>query len=140
MNQVFRFILKIYSPKAMTMDVFNKVAGRYVFALPFLIFGVFHFMDAGNMAGMIPGWLPGGVFWVYLTGLALIAASISMMIKVMDQLASFLLGVMLILFVLFLHLPGALDGDQASTTNLLKDMALAGGAWLYAGYAAKTAA
>lgn len=140
MNQVFRFILKIYSPKAMTMDVFNKVAGRYVFALPFLIFGVFHFMDAGNMAGMIPGWLPGGVFWVYLTGLALIAASISMMIKVMDQLASFLLGVMLILFVLFLHLPGALEGDQASTTNLLKDMALAGGAWLYAGYAAKTAA
>ncbi|MBW6477911.1 MAG: hypothetical protein K0B37_00660 [Bacteroidales bacterium] len=122
------------------MDVFNKVAGRYVFALPFLIFGVFHFMNAGNMAGMIPGWLPGGVFWVYLTGLALIAASLSMIIKVMDQLASFLLGVMLIIFVLLLHLPGALEGDQMSTTNLLKDLAMAGGAWLYAGYAAKPAA
>jgi putative oxidoreductase len=124
----------------MTMDVFNKVAGRYVFALPFLIFGVFHFMNASNMAGMIPGWLPGGVIWVYLTGLALIAASVSMMIKVMDQLASFLLGVMLLIFVLVLHLPGALEGDQASTTNLLKDLAMAGGAWLYAGYVAKPAA
>jgi putative oxidoreductase len=124
----------------MIMDVFYKVAGRYVFAIPFLIFGVFHFMNASNMAGMIPGWLPGGVFWIYLTGLALIAASVSMMIKVMDQLASFLLGVMLIIFVLVLHLPGALDGDQMSTTNLLKDMAMAGGAWLYAGYVAKPAA
>ena len=122
------------------MDNFNKVAGRYVFAIPFLIFGVFHFMNAGDMAGMIPGWLPGGVFWVYLTGLALIAASVSMMIKVMDQLASFLLGVMLIIFVLLLHLPGALEGDQMSTTNLLKDLAMAGGAWLYAGYVAKPAA
>lgn len=119
------------------MDNFNKVAGRYVFAIPFLIFGVFHFMNAGDMAGMIPGWLPGGVFWIYLTGLALIAASVSMMIKVMDKLASFLLGVMLIIFVLVLHLPGALDGDP---TNLLKDLAMAGGAWLYAGYVAKPAA
>ena len=124
----------------MIMDLFYKVAGRYVFAIPFLIFGVFHFMNASNMAGMIPGWLPGGVFWVYLTGLALIAASVSMMIKVMDQLASFLLGVMLIIFVLLLHLPGALEGDQMATTSALKDLAMAGGAWLYAGYVAKPSA
>ena len=119
------------------MEVLSRTAGRYMFAIPFFIFGVFHFMSAQDMAGMIPGWLPGGVFWVILTGVALIAAAISMVVRVLDFLAAFLLGIMLLLFVLVLHLPGALEGDQMSTSNLLKDLALAGASWLYAGYIAK---
>lgn len=110
-------------------------AGKYLFAIPFLIFGAFHFMNADAMAGMVP--LPGGAIWVYLTGVALIAAAVSIFMGKMDKLATFLLGVMLLIFVLALHLKGAMAGDQMSTSMLLKDMAMAGGAWIYAAYAAK---
>ena len=110
--------------------------GRYVFAIPFLVFGAFHFMNASAMAGMVP--IPGGVVWVYLTGAAMIAASVAIMSGKMASLASALLGLMLLIFVLSIHLPGVLGAaDQAamqqSMTNLLKDTVMAGGAWVLAG-------
>ncbi|MDX1637606.1 MAG: hypothetical protein R3281_06540 [Balneolaceae bacterium] len=113
------------------MDLLTNKAGRYLYGVPFAIFGLFHFLNAGAMSGMVP--LPGGVFWVYLTGLALLAASVSILIEVKTRLAGILLGVMLIIFALSIHLPGAIDGSQASTSNLLKDLALAGAAWVVAG-------
>lgn len=110
-------------------------AGKYLFALPFLVFGAFHFMNADAMAGMVP--LPGGAIWVYLTGLGLIAAAISIFIGKMDKLATFLLGAMLLIFVLAVHLKGAMAGDQGATSGFLKDLALAGASWLYAAHIAK---
>lgn len=103
--------------------------GRYLFAIPFAVFGVFHFMYADAMAGMVP-LLPGGAIWVYLTGLAFILAAVSIIIQRHDKLACFLLGVMLLIFALSIHLPSGLEsGDW---TQFLKDTALAGGAWGYA--------
>ena len=110
-----------------------KNIGRIVFAVPFAIFGMMHFMAAGDMAGMVPSWVPGGVFWVYLTGLALIAAAVSLIIKKKVFLAAELLALLLIVFVLTIHLPALLGGDMMAMANLLKDMSLAGGALLIAG-------
>jgi uncharacterized membrane protein YphA (DoxX/SURF4 family) len=106
--------------------------GKYLYALPFAIFGLFHFMRGGQMAGMVP--IPGGVFWVYLTGIAMIAACVSIIIEKKARLACILLGVMLLIYVLSIHLPAVIGGQmQPSMTNLLKDLALAGGAWFLAG-------
>ena len=116
------------------MNVLTDKVGRILYALPFAIFGLFHFMNAGQMAGMVP--IPGGVFWVYLTGLALLAASISMLLEKKTKLACVLLGVMLVIFALSIHLPAVIESggeDAASMTNLLKDLALAGGAWVLGG-------
>ena len=112
--------------------------GRFLFAIPFIIFGLFHFMNAKAMAGMVP--IPGGEIWVYLTGVALIAASVAIIIGKMDKLAAFLLGLMLIIFALSIHLPGVLAGgaeNMAAMPNLLKDTMLAGASWMYAGSMAK---
>lgn len=106
--------------------------GRYLYALPFGVFGLFHFMNAGQMAGMVP--IPGGQFWVYLTGLAMLAACVSILIETKARLACILLGVLLLIYVLSIHLPAVIGGEmQPSMTNLLKDLALAGGAWFVAG-------
>ena len=106
--------------------------GRYLFALPFAVFGIFHFMNAGQMSGMVP--IPGGVFWVYLTGLAFLAFCVSLIIETKVRLAGILLGVMLLIFVLSIHLPAVMGGEmQPSMTNLLKDLIIAGGAWYIAG-------
>ena len=69
--------------------------GRILFALPFAVFGLMHFMAAGDMAGMVPSWVPGGVFWIYLTGLALIAATVAIIAKKHISLAALLLGVLM---------------------------------------------
>lgn len=115
------------------MDMLSK-AGKYLFALPFGIFGIFHFMMGSKMAGTVPSFIPGGTFWVYLVGVALIAACISILIDKKAKLACVLLGVMLLIFVLTIHLPAAMgDGGMVSTQMLLKDTALAGGAWILSG-------
>jgi putative oxidoreductase len=110
--------------------------GKYLYAIPFGIFGIMHFMNADDMAGMPPF---GGSIMVYITGLALVAAAVSIIIGKMDKLASVLLAVLLLLFVFTMHLSGVMSGDEAqmmtSMPNLLKDTALAGAALMYASMA-----
>lgn len=113
--------------------IFNiSKIGKYLYAIPMVIFGLFHFLNSSAMAGMVP--IPGGIFWIYLTGLSLILAGISIIIQKLDEWSSLLLAVMLLVFVLTIHLPGVLAGGEMSQmymTNLLKDLALAGGALIY---------
>jgi uncharacterized membrane protein len=104
--------------------------GQWLYAIPMLAFGAVHFMTTESMAGFVP--FPPETVWVYVTGVALIAAAVSMFIGKYDKLATVLLAVMLILFVILLWIPGASGGDQNATTMLLKDTALAGGALMYA--------
>ena len=82
----------------------SRTLGRFLFAIPFLLFGVMHFMFGGQMADLVP--LPLGIIWVYVTGVALIAASVSIMIGKKDKLATGLLGILLVLFALLVHIPG----------------------------------
>ncbi len=97
---------------------------RIIFALVFAVFGIFHFMNAGDMAGMVPTYMPGGSVWVYLTGIALIGYAVSSFIGKYEKLAGYLLAIMLILFVLLLHLPGA-SSNPMLMSMALKDLALA---------------
>lgn len=85
------------------------------------------------MAGMVP--IPGGVVWVYLTGLALILAAVSIIIQKKAKLGSLLLGFMLIIFVIAIHVPTVMGGDQMAMANVLKDLSLAGAAFTYSGLA-----
>ncbi len=40
--------------------------GKYLYAIPMVIFGVFHFLGANDMAAMAPF---GGIFIIYFTGI-----------------------------------------------------------------------
>jgi len=106
-----------------------KKAGLILYAIPIGVFGIFHFMSATMMATMVPGWIPGGVVWIYITGLALLAAAVSIIINKKASLATMLLGVLLVIFVLTMHLPGVIGGNEASMPMVLKDLALAGAAF-----------
>ena len=50
------------------------------------------------MAGMVPSMFPGGVVWVYLTGIAMIAAVVSALIGKYDKLAFMLLGILCLIY------------------------------------------
>ncbi len=112
------------------MDALPKV-GRFLFAIPMALFGVLHFMMSGAMAAMVP--IPGGVVWVYITGIALIAASAAIISGKQAVLATQLLGLMLLIFAVSIHLMALIGGDQAAMSMLLKDTALAGGAFVLSG-------
>lgn len=117
---------------AATQNLPFRTIGRVLFALPFLIFGLIHFMNAQGMAGIVPSWLPGGIIWIYLTGIIHLLAAIALLIQKYTRLACLLLGLMLLIFVLTVHLPAGLGGDQMAVSQVLKDAALAGGAFVLA--------
>ncbi len=118
-------------------DVVTSKVARVLFALPFAIFGLFHFLNASAMAGMVP--VPGGVFWIYFTGAALIAGSIGIVSGILGRLAAFGLSALLVTFILGIHLPGLTNPEmqQAATMGLLKDVSLLGGALTWAGLLGK---
>ncbi len=109
--------------------------GQIVFGVPLFVFGVMHFLAGGDMAGMVPGWLPGALFWVYLTGLALMAAAVALFLGRYVFPAGVGLAVLVGSFVLTIHLPGMMDPEtaQMAMTNGLKDVAIVGAALMAAG-------
>ena len=120
-----------------TFHIMNAVLGlgKYLFAAILIVFGLGHLGNAGAMAGMVP--IPPGELWVYVTGVALIAGAVSIIIGKYDKLGATLLGVLLLIFALSIHLPGMMSAADAMAKqgfmgNLLKDIGLAGGAWMYA--------
>ncbi|MEO6191119.1 MAG: DoxX family protein [Saprospiraceae bacterium] len=103
--------------------------GKYFFAIPMLVFGVFHFMYAEGMAVMAPF---GGTTIVYVTGACLILFAISVFLGKYDKLAAILLFVFLLACALMLHLKSFMASEQPGTYMFLKDIALSGAALMYA--------
>ncbi len=72
---------------------------RVFFAIPFALFGVMYLIFADNMQGMVPSYVPGGVIWVYTTGVLLILGAASFIIKKSVQLDAYLLGGLKLMFI-----------------------------------------
>lgn len=106
--------------------------GRFVYGIPFIIFGALHFINASALAGLLKGW-PVAEGLVYISGLALILAGVSIVINVKARLASLLLALLLLLIIVGIHLPQASGGDQTAVSSMLKDLALLGAALTYSG-------
>ncbi|HEX6983184.1 MAG TPA: hypothetical protein VF181_10525 [Balneolaceae bacterium] len=111
-----------------------STTGRILFALPFGVFGINHFLNATVLAGYVPAFFPGDAIWVYLTGIIFLAACICIIAERKVRLAGMLLGIILLVFVLTIHLPGLFNSVQTSLTPFLKDLALAGAAFYVAGH------
>jgi uncharacterized membrane protein len=112
--------------------------GKYFLFAPLLGLGVKHLYDAKAIAGMVPTFFPGGVFWIYFTGIAMILAVLSSFIGKYDKLAFFLAGLMILIFVVTIHLKGMTQGgNPMALFILLKDLGLAGACWMYAAKYAK---
>ncbi len=110
-----------------------KNIGKYLYIIPIAIFGLFHFINAGQLTAYMPEWMPLKTVLVYLTGLGLLTAAIALLMNKKAKLAMTLLAVELLSFALLIHLLHLLGGDQMSMGQLLKDSALAGAAFYIAG-------
>ncbi|MBN1598122.1 MAG: DoxX family membrane protein [Bacteroidales bacterium] len=106
--------------------------GRFLYAVPFLGFGIIHFLRPSNMAKQIE-FLPFAEGLVYITGLALLLAAISIVINFKARLTTLLLALYLLLTAVIIHLPDAVNLVQGNVTALLKDVGLMGAALTYSG-------
>ncbi|RFZ95452.1 hypothetical protein D0C36_07995 [Mucilaginibacter conchicola] len=92
-------------------------AGPYLLALTMMVFGVMHFMYADFVKNLIPLVFGKTVLWVYLTGVALFAAGLAIAINVKRRLAARLLGIMVLIWAVFLHLPRAFADPRSGYGN-----------------------
>jgi uncharacterized membrane protein YphA (DoxX/SURF4 family) len=119
--------------------------GRILFALPFGVMGLNHFLMKSYYVGMMSTFIPGSGYTILITGLALIAACISIIAKKYIQISCLLLALLLFLFILTIHIPGLLDSTEVTILSmhtkvstlafieLMKDASLMGGALMIAG-------
>jgi len=85
--------------------------GRWLFAIPFAVLGLINFLSTKTMVeSFVPNYMPAPAVWVYLGGIGLVAASISLLIGKYDKLACTLLAIYLLAMVALVHLPGAMGG------------------------------
>ena len=112
--------------------------GTVLYALVIGFFGINHFLNGTGFQNTVPSFIPGGIFWVYLTGAALIAASISFLTGKQTKAAGLFLAAFLIIVVLTVHVPALMRTTGSpivsiALTNLIKDTGLAGAALMIAG-------
>jgi putative oxidoreductase len=118
-------------------------AGRILFALPFVIFGINHFIMKEYYVGMLTSFIPLGSYTIILTGILMITAGISIITKKYVKLATILLALMLFIFIVTIHIPhlfhAASEPDRMiSLITLLKDISLMGGSLMIAGIYSET--
>jgi len=109
--------------------------GRILFALPFAVFGINHFLMMDYYLGTLTSFIPRTGFIMILTGLMLILASISIITKKFVTISTLLLAFLLFIFIVTIHLPHLINGVDTTTTliALLKDISLMGGSLMIAG-------
>jgi len=112
------------------------ILGRILFALPFGLMGLNHFLMTNTFIGMSSTFVPTGAYTILIIGAILILASISIILNKNIKLACFILAGLLLLFIATIHIPGLFNADikvaQLSLIELLKDTGLMGGAIMFA--------
>jgi uncharacterized membrane protein len=115
---------------------FDKIMpfGRLCFAIPMAVFGTEHFTDTADIAALVPNWIPAHLFWTYLVGVALLAAALSITVKVQSRLAATLVAAMFFSFVALMDIPAVVaePGNRISWALALRELAFASGALAFA--------
>lgn len=108
-----------------------RLVPRIVFGLCAIVFAVSHFVYADFTAAMVPGWIPGKLFWAYATGAGHLAAGLAILAGVRVRLAATCLAAMCGSFVLLVHLPriAAAPGSHLEWTMGCAALLIAGSAW-----------
>jgi uncharacterized membrane protein len=106
--------------------------GRWLFIVPFVIFGLLHFGPLEFSLPFVPRWLPFPAVWVYGVGVCFLLFGVSTMMRKYDKLAAFLLACCLFLFVVLVHVPASFSGDFKSIIASLRDLCMCGAALIYA--------
>lgn len=113
--------------------------GRVLYAIGLGSIGLMHFFYLNFPWVVIPdfpAWLPLRLLWIFAMGMALTIAGVCILFNLQGRKIAAWAGVGLLILVVVAHIPNQFTGQYAlvlgAWTNTLKEMALAGGAWIAA--------
>lgn len=104
-------------------------------AVALAIFAAEHFLAARDLAGIVPRWLPGPMFWTYFAGVALLAAAVSFIAWRCVRWSALLLALLFLIIVATVDLPSlpAHVHERLFWTLTVRETAFAGGAMVLTG-------
>lgn len=117
---------------------------RYYFAVWIIPIGLSHMLYLKPTMDLIPPFLPGKVFWAYLTGLGQIASGVGLLLGVFPRVAAWVEAVQISLYTVLIWLPAILMDNRnlgptfahadrrLSFTAFLISWIIAAGAWAVA--------
>jgi uncharacterized membrane protein len=115
----------VYRGKGLFRSSLNTVSeklvplGTVLFSGMLIAFGIDHFLYTTGVTRMVPQWIPYKIFWTYFAAIMLIGSGCAILLRVKTQLASVLAGIMILLWVFILHLPGAIATPEMGNSNAL---------------------
>jgi uncharacterized membrane protein len=110
------------------------IAARWMLGVPPIFFGLGHLIGLRFFATLVPQWLPFGIAWAALAGIAFLLAGIAICVRRLDVLAARLLALMLLIFEFLVEIPPIftrvhnLETWGAAVYNLVA----IGGLWIFA--------
>jgi uncharacterized membrane protein YphA (DoxX/SURF4 family) len=95
--------------------------GRFFVGIPAIVFGMEDLLHptivpAVPLARITPIWIPGHLFWAYVSGAVLVVCGACIVVNKKTRLTATYLGIMILLLVLFIYLP-ILVADRSSIGN-----------------------
>ncbi len=101
---------------------------RYALSLSFIVFALLHFKYAEYISTLIPAWIPAKLFLAYFIGVAFLITAVSIIINVLADLSTALIGFMFLLWVIILHGPRAVAAmnSEPEWTSLFVALAASG--------------
>lgn len=109
-----------------------SLAGKYLFSIALIAFAVLHLVNATALAEA--GDTTGGTAWIYISGLIMLLAGVAILVRRKDAVATVLLGFVLLMNAALIDMPNVISSggtDILATSNFIKDLALAGAAFVY---------
>jgi uncharacterized membrane protein len=85
---------------------------RYYFAVWIIPIGLSHMLYLKPTMDLIPPWLPGKMFWAYLTGIGQIASGLGVLFGVLPRIAAWAEAVQISLYALLIWFPAILLGNR----------------------------
>lgn len=112
-------------------------AGRILFGLLYIYSAAHHFLNANELAPGVPSYIPGGIIWVYVTGIIMLAGGVFIIINRFIRTGAIMIGILMLVFVFLIHFPGIFDPERKlfATGFFFNNLALAGAAFFMAGSA-----
>ena len=111
------FVMASSFPGSPVINKMLLVLGRIFFSIMLIVFGIDHILYKDFVATLVPGWIPGPVFWTYFGSMALIGSGVCILLKIKIRLVGILLGIMLLLWFIILHIPRAIADPYAGKGN-----------------------
>ncbi|MBN8824995.1 MULTISPECIES: hypothetical protein [unclassified Spirosoma] len=109
------------TPLTGKLAVLGKIMpyGNLFFLYTMTSYGISHIIYAPFLVSTVPGWMANPLFWVNLTGVALTASGIGIILGIRIRVISLLLALMIFLWFWLVHVPGALADPVGNRGNLL---------------------